>query len=166
MGVLDQYPDMKVLVEIDGEASATKAQEEMLKALPSLDKVDVVLTHGGSDSIGIVNAFEQSGYNMEDMPIITGDDSAEFIHWWIDAKAKGYETYSVGTSPGIGGGVVWAAINILNGEDVPTDMLIALVEITQDEVENYADMQPGTIASPDFTNDFTMEKIIIPARNK
>ena len=96
--------------------SATVAQEEFTKILPSLDKVDATFNQGG-DSYGIAQAFEQAGIEP---PIIVGDNSAEFIQWWIEQKEKnGYETISMRAAPSCGSAALWTAINILNGEDVP-----------------------------------------------
>ena len=76
---IKKYPNLKIIQEVIGEASATKTQEELIKVLPSLPQVDAVITHCGGDAIGAVHAFEQSGRKM---PIIIGDNTAEFINWW------------------------------------------------------------------------------------
>ena len=89
--VLGDHPDLNVVATVVGEASATVAQEEFTKILPSLDKVDATFNQGG-DSYGIAQAFEQAGIEP---PIIVGDNSAEFIQWWIEQKEKnGYDTVS------------------------------------------------------------------------
>lgn len=159
--VLGDHPDLNVVATVVGEASATVAQEEFTKILPSLDKVDATFNQGG-DSYGIAQAFEQAG---TEPPIIVGDNSAEFIQWWIEQKEKnGYETISMRAAPSCGSAALWTAINILNGEDVPMEMILNLVTITNDNVDDYADLEAGTIAAPLFTNDIVMNEIIIPAR--
>lgn len=159
--VLGDHPDLNVVATVVGEASATVAQEEFTKILPSLDKVDATFNQGG-DSYGIAQAFEQAGIEP---PIIVGDNSAEFIQWWIEQKEKnGYETISMRAAPSCGSAALWTAINILNGEDVPMEMILNLVTITNDNVDDYADLEAGTIAAPLFTNDIVMNEIIIPAR--
>lgn len=162
MNVLNQYPDVQKVGEVIGEASATVTQEALLKVLPSLPDVDAVITHCGSDSIGVVNAFEQSGKKV---PIVIGDNTAEFMNWWSKQKAdNGYETLSVNSTPSCGAAALWTAIDILNGVDVPNKMMLAFVYIGQDEADDYSDLQAGTIVCPEFTNDYVMENIIIPAR--
>ena len=44
------------------------------------------------------------------------------------------------------------------------EMILNLVTITNDNVDDYADLEAGTIAAPLFTNDIVMNEIIIPAR--
>lgn len=162
MNILNKNPEVKKVAEVIGEASATKAQEAMLKVLPSLPDIDAVITHCGSDSIGVVNAFEQSGKTV---PIVIGDNTAEFMKWWTNRKkADGYETLSVNSTPSCGAAAFWTALNVLNKVDVPKEMMLGFIYINQDEADEYATLQPGTIVSPYFTNDYVMETIIEPAR--
>lgn len=164
MNILDKAPEVKKVGEVIGEASATKAQEAMLKVLPSLPEIDAVITHCGSDSIGVVNAFEQSGKKT---PIVIGDNTAEFMKWWINKKkSEGYATLSVNSTPSCGAAALWTAINVLNKVDVPHKMMLGFIWITQDEADQYGDLQAGTIISPYFTNKYVMETIIDSARQK
>lgn len=156
--VLAENPDMNVIATVIGEASATVAQEEFAKIIPSLDKVDGVMNQGG-DSFGIVQAFEQAGL---DIPIIIGDNSAEFLQWW--ATQEEYDTLSMRAAPACGSAAFWTALDILNGVDVPQKMTLALSTITADDLADYADMEAGTIAGADWTPQMVMDEIIIPSR--
>ena len=156
---IKNYPDLKIVQEVIGEASATKTQEELTKVLPSLPDVDAVITHCGGDAIGAVNAFEQSG---RETPIIIGDNTAEFINWWM--SKDGYETLSQGSTPGCGAAAFWTALDILNGYDVPEEMMIAVPHITVDNLSEYEGMSAGTFVSPDFTNEYVIENIIDAAK--
>lgn len=158
--VLDENPDMKVVATVLGEASSTVAQEEFAKILPSLKEVDAVMNQGG-DSYGMTQAFEQAG---REVPIIIGDNSAEFIQWW--RSQDNYETMSMRAAPACGSAAFWTALYILNGEDVPKKMIMAFSTIGGDELDQYADMEAGTIAGADWTPDKVMEEIIVPAREK
>ena len=152
---MKDYPDLKIVQEVIGEASATKTQEELTKVMASLPDVDAVITHCGGDAIGAVNAFEQSG---KDMPIIIGDNTAEYINWWLEQD--GYETLSQGSTPGCGAAAFWTALDILNGYDVPEEMMLSVPHITKDNVGEYKGMKAGTFVSPDFTNEYVIENII------
>ncbi len=156
---IQKYPDLKIVKEVIGEASATKTQEELIKVLPSLPDVDAVITHCGGDAIGAVNAFEQSGKKM---PIIIGDNTAEFINWWM--TQDGYETLSQGSTPGCGGAAFWVALNLLNGNEVPEEMMLGIPHITADNLNDYKGMPAGTFVSPDFTNDYVVKNIINAAK--
>lgn len=153
------YPDLKIVQEVIGEASATKTQEELLKVLASLPDIDAVITHCGGDAIGAVKAFEQSD---REMPIIIGDNTAEYINWWFEQD--GYETLSQGSTPGCGGAALWTALDVLNGYDVPEAMMLGVPHITMDNLQEYKGMSAGTFVSPNFTNEYVLENIIDAAK--
>lgn len=153
------YPDMKIVTEVIGEASATVTQEELLKVLDSYPEVDGVITHCGGDAIGVVNAFDQLD---RETPTIIGDNTGEFIQWWL--SQDGYETLSQGSTPGCGGAAFWVALDILNGYDVPQDMMLAIPKVTKDNLQDYKDLQAGEFISPNFTNEYVIENIIETAR--
>lgn len=161
-GILEafkKYPELKLVQEVIGEASATKTQEELIKVLPSLPNIDAVITHCGGDAIGAVRAFEQSDRKM---PIIIGDNTAEFIHWWL--KKENYETLSQGSTPGCGGAAFWVALDLLNGYDVPEAMMLGIPHIKSDNLNEYKDMPAGTFVSPNFTNAYVVKNIIDAAK--
>lgn len=163
MEVLKRYPDVKVLATVFGEASDTVAQKAVANVLPSLPEVPAVMNQGG-DGFGTAQAFADAG---RPTPVIIGGNRAEFIHWWIQQKkANGYETISLGSTPGIGAAALWTAVNILQGNDVPKKMSLNCFLVTQDTVEQFADMKPGTVISPVFTNDYVKENIINAAKSK
>lgn len=156
---LKQYPDLKVVQEIYGEADPTKTQEELTKVMASLPDVDAVTTVGAGDAIGVVKAFEQTD---RDLPIIIGDNSAEFINWWL--SQDGYDTLGEGITPAVGGAAFWTALDVLNGYDVPTDMYVTFPQVTTENLSDYSDMEAGTFVTPDFTNEYVLENIIDPAK--
>ncbi|MBE6828941.1 MAG: ABC transporter substrate-binding protein [Ruminococcaceae bacterium] len=163
MNVVKKNPGLKIAATVVGEASATKAQEEFAKILPSLDSVDATFNQGG-DSYGIAQAFEQAGRKA---PIIVGDNSAEFNSWWRAERDKnGYDTIGMRAAPSCGSAAFWAAVDILNGVDVPKKMMLKLVTLHNDDLDQYKNMKPGTIVAPDFTNEFVLKEIIEPARAK
>ncbi|MGI5116457.1 ABC transporter substrate-binding protein [Treponema sp. SP13] len=156
---IKKYPNLKIIQEVIGEASATKTQEELIKVLPSLPQVDAVITHCGGDAIGAVHAFEQSGRKM---PIIIGDNTAEFINWW--EKQAGYKTLSQGSTPGCGGAAFWTALYVLNGFDVPKKMMLGVPRVKIDNLNDYKGMKAGTFISPDFSKEYVLEDIINAAK--
>lgn len=151
-----KYPNLNLTQQVIGEASATKTQEELIKVLPSLPKIDAVITHCGGDAIGAVNAFKQSG---RPMPIIIGDNTAEFINFW--KNEKDYDTLSQGSSPACGGAAFWVALYALNGFEVPESMMLDVPHLTKANLDEYLDLKPGTFVSPDYTKEFVLENIIL-----
>lgn len=157
---LAEHPNMEVVATVNGEASATKTQEEITKILPSLGQVDAVITQGGGDAFGAAQAFEQSGLKI---PVIIGDNSGDFIQWWIKQKdANGYKTASQGTAPSIASAGFWVALYVLNGCDVPLKMNCDFASVDNSNLDDFKDIQLGTIASPNFTPEVVVEKIIKP----
>lgn len=155
--ILSNYPDVKIVDEVLGEADATTTQQGLLNVLSSLPEVNAVITHCGADSMGVVNAFESMG---KEVPLTTGDNTAEFMKWWNEKAADGYETMSVNSTPSCGAGALWVAVAVLNNLDVPQNMYLPFIYINQDEISQYADMKAGTIASPYMSYDFTVNNII------
>ncbi|HVI40718.1 MAG TPA: ABC transporter substrate-binding protein [Anaerovoracaceae bacterium] len=159
MKVVNEHPDLKVVATVLGEADSTVAQEEFTKILPSLDKVDMIFNQGG-DTYGIIQAFEQA--NLE-VPVMSGDNSAEFINWWL--QQENYDTLSMRAAPACGSAAFWTSLDILNGVEVPKKMNLALSVITADNADQFTDMEAGSIAGADWTNDQVLEQIIIPSRS-
>ena len=157
MNVLEQYPNVTVAAEVIGEADATVTQEALLNILSSLPTIDAVITHCGADSMGAVNAFESM--NME-VPLVIGDNTAEFMAWWNEQAASGYETLSVNSTPSCGAGALWVAVAILNGIEVEHSMYLPFIYIEQDQISEYADMEAGTIVSPYMSYDYVVENIL------
>lgn len=158
MEVLKKYPDIKVVSTVYGQATTSVAQQQISSVLPSLPQVDGVVTQGGGDAYGTVQAYEAL---KRPVPPIIGDGTAEFMKWWGNQnRANGYETLSICSTPGIGGAAFWLTLNILNGADVPKETVMPLVEIGTDELSKYQDMQPNTIASPTFDDAWVKENII------
>jgi ribose transport system substrate-binding protein len=97
MKILKQHPEIHVLGEVDTEADNARAQSAVANLLPSMPQIDAVSNEG---SYGVVQAFLAAG---RPVPLVVGNNRAEFIRWWIEEKAKnGYETISLGTEPSIG----------------------------------------------------------------
>lgn len=156
--VLKKYPGIHIVGEIYGQASTSVAQSAVANILPSLPNVDAVIGQGGGDDIGIVQAFEQSGRKM---PIIQGGGSSNFLKWWNEQYTKNnYQTISGNTAPGIGGAALWLAIDILNGEKVPNVIKMPGASVTAENLVQYADMPPGQIVSPTYTQEWVEQNLV------
>ena len=87
------------------------------------------------------------------------------MRWWIDEKAKsGYQTISLGSEPSIGAISFWLMIHILQGDKVPEMMTSAyelpLVAVTNDTVDQFKDIQPGTAIAQTYTDKWVVDNII------
>ena len=105
---LKQFPDVKIVGEVYGQATTAVAQSAVSNILPSLPQVDAVLAQGGGDDYGIVQAFEQAGKKGPLLFLLKG------VGVWTSSnggteqsKKNGYKTVSDSSAPGIGGAVLW-----------------------------------------------------------
>ena len=153
--VLEKYPDIKVVAEIYTDWTGSKAQSELASVLPTLDKVDGVVTQGG-DSYAAVQAFQSAGL---DLPIIGGDNRGYFLKWWANEAPEGYDTVSVSSNPWDGATGLYVAVDILDGMDVPKDMIHPFGIVTKDEVKDYADVADEAICCPTFDRDWVRENL-------
>jgi ribose transport system substrate-binding protein len=159
---LKSYADVKPVATVYGQATGSVAQAAVANVLPSLPPISAVLGQGGGDDYGIAQAFEQFGGPYKDHPpVISGGGSSNFIHWWAEqAKANGYKTISMNTTPGIGGAALWLALDIVNSTKAPNYMIMPVATVTQQNLAEYADMKPGTIVSPSYTNDWVKQHLL------
>lgn len=148
----EQY-NWNIVATVIGNAENATAQEEFMKLIPSLDHVDAVLNAGG-DTYGIIQAFEASG---ADLPIIFGDNTAEFMNWWN--QNLDYNTLSSRSGPHCGSCVFWVALAGLNGEELPMNIRLELNTFTVEDAPQFADMEAGTLAGSDFTFEDAMARI-------
>lgn len=147
------FPDLDVVATVAGEASQTTAQQAVQSALRSLPRVDAVLTQGGGDSFGVIQAFEASGKPVP--PIALGGGGNE-LEWWAKKHAEdGYSTLSISTMPGQSTIALAQAIMLLQGKDVPQEILdLPLLRITDETLDAWAAVTPVSgIASPVYSQE-------------
>lgn len=160
--VLENYPDVNVVATVYGQATAAVAQSAITNVLPSLPRVDAVLAQGGSDDVGIAQAFVQyGGEYADDMPIIEGGGGTDFVKWWAEENARtGYQTISMNTTPGIGGAAFWLALSLLQGAEAPQEMIMPVATVDADNLEQYADLPEGRIISPSYSLEWVQENLL------
>lgn len=153
--VLEKYPDIKVVSEIYTDWTGSKAQSELASVLPTLDKVDGIVTQGG-DSYAAVQAFLSAGL---DLPIIGGDNRGYFLKWWANEAPEGYDTISVSSNPWDGATGLYVAVDILNGMDVPKNMIHPYGVVTAADVKDFADVPDEAIACPTYDREWVRESL-------
>jgi ribose transport system substrate-binding protein len=160
--VLQNYPNVNVVATVHGQATASEAQAAIANVLPSLPKIDAVLAQGGSDDIGIAQAFEQyGGEYADDMPIIEGGGGTDFIKWWAEQNAEnGYNTISMNTTPGIGGAALWLGVALAEGAEAPKKMIMPVATITAENLAEYADEPAGRIVSPEYSLQWVEDNLL------
>jgi ribose transport system substrate-binding protein len=159
MSIFKQNPGVEIVGEVDTEADNAKAQSAIANILPSLPQLDAVVGEGG---YGAVQAFLSANKKV---PVIFGNNRAEFIRWWIDEKAKnGYETISISSEPSIGAIAFWVMVHILQGDKVPEMMTksyqLPMAAVTNATVDKYRDIQPGTVIAQTYTEQWVIDNIL------
>ena len=160
MKIFKNYPGIQILGEVDTEADNARSQSAVANVLPSMPQIDACV--GMSAGYGVVQAFLNAN---RPVPLIVGSNRAEFVRWWIDEKAKnGYETISLGSEPSIGAISFWLMIHILQGDKVPEMIQSAyelpLVAVTNKTVDQFKDIQPGTVIAQTYTDQWVVDNII------
>lgn len=162
MSVIKKYPDIKVVATVYGQATASVAQAAIANVLPSLPHVDAVLGQGGSDDVGIAQAFQQAGGDYANhMPIIEGGGGTDFVKWWADENKKnGYKTISMNTTPGIGGAAFWLGLALAEGAKAPKMMIMPVATVDDSNLAEYAKLPGGQIISPTYSPDWVKQNLL------
>jgi ribose transport system substrate-binding protein len=152
---LERNPGIKLVGEVEGQATRSVAQRNVAQVVPGLPKLDAVLGAGGNDSFGIVEGMLASGYTMETMPPICTGADGDYIQWWREARDKhGYTATGLNADPEIG---AWAtyymARVLLDNDDEPKDWYAPSVITNNDNLDEYADVTGERIPVQIFTFD-------------
>ena len=95
-------------------------------------------------------AFKAAG---RPTPLIIMGNRHDELTWWKEQKdANGYETMSVSIAPGVSTLAFWVAQMILDGQDVPKDLVVPFLRIDQDNLEqNLANTEKGGVANVEYS---------------
>jgi ribose transport system substrate-binding protein len=156
-GVLDAlkaYPDIKIIASVYGEWTESVAQVQVTSILPGLKNVAAVLGQGG-DEYGALQAFKAAG---REIPVIIGGNRGNFLKWWSEEKAKnGYKSFSWAANPWSAASGLYVAIDVLKGVSVPKEMIMPSLDITQDMVDNFANLKPDEVAAKEYDHDWIVK---------
>jgi ribose transport system substrate-binding protein len=144
-----ENPQFEVVGSVHGDWAQDVAQKAVAGILPSLPEIAAVVTQGG-DGYGAAQAFAAAG---RPTPLIIMGNRQDELSWWKEQKdASGYETMSVSIAPGVSTLAFWVAQQILDGKEVPKDLVVPFLRIDQDNLEeNLASTQVGGVANVEYT---------------
>ena len=112
-------------------------------AEPARDRA--VVTQGG-DGYGAAQAFAAAG---RPTPLIIMGNREDELKWWKEQKdASGYETMSVSIAPGVSTLAFWVAQQILDGKEVPKDLVGAVPADRPGQPRDRTSPTPRRAASP------------------
>jgi ribose transport system substrate-binding protein len=144
-----ENPQFKIVGSVHGDWDQAKAQAAVAGILPSLPEIAAVVTQGG-DGYGAAQAFAAAG---RPTPLIIMGNREDELKWWKEQKdANGYETMSVSIAPGVSTLAFWVAQMILDGKDVPKDLVVPFLRIDQANLEtNLASTEKGGVANVEYS---------------
>lgn len=139
----------EIVGSVHGDWAQDVAQKAVAGILPSLPEIVAVVTQGG-DGYGAAQAFAAAG---RPTPVIIMGNRHDELTWWKEQKdASGYQTTSVSIAPGVSTLAFWVAQQILDGQDVPKDLVVPFLRIDQDNLEdNLATTEEGGVANVEYS---------------
>lgn len=157
-----KYPGLKVVASVYGNWTETIAQKAVASVLPTLPKIDGVVTQGG-DGYGCAMAFKAAG---RPYPIICLGNRYDELMWWKKEKAAtGYSTMSNCSPPSVSQLGFWTAIHILAGDsNVPKLLRPPFLRVSQNDLNAWLKLTPkGGVARCYFSQKWT-EKWLAAAK--
>jgi len=130
----EKYPDMKILVEGDGEFNREAGLAAMTDILPAYDHIDGVYTQDDETALGAYNAIKNA--NRTDIKIITGFGGTKGAYELIKAGDPIYKA-SMSYFPSMGADGIRMAIKILKGEPFEKDNILPTYVVTTENVDQF-----------------------------
>ena len=150
MKALKEYPNIKVVKELVGQADDAVSQAATQSAIPGLPTIDGVVAQGAA--YGVVQAFQSAGLPL---PHVAFNTTGEALRYWkglVDTQK--YEGSGVLTDPGQASAALWVALALLNGDKVPKTTTLPIVAIPQTDLDAWIKVTPaGNVASWVWTQD-------------
>lgn len=152
-----ENPQFEIVGSVHGDWAQDVAQKAVAGILPSLPEIDAVVTQGG-DGYGAAQAFAAAG---RPIPTIVMGNRQDELDWWKQQKdATGYETMSVSIAPGVSTLAFWVAQQILDGKEVPKDLVVPFLRIDQDMLEASLETTPvGGVANVEYSQEDAIKVI-------
>ncbi|MDP5221033.1 ABC transporter substrate-binding protein [Ruegeria sp. 2205SS24-7] len=144
-----EHSQFKIVGSVHGDWAQDVAQKNVAGILPSLPDVVGVVTQGG-DGYGTAQAFKAAG---RPTPLIVLGNRQDEMAWWAEQRdANGYETLSLSIAPGVASLAFWVAQQVLAGEEVPKDLTVPFLKVTQDTLDETLAATPvGSVANVTYT---------------
>ncbi|MEY8098773.1 ABC transporter substrate-binding protein [Falsihalocynthiibacter sp. S25ZX9] len=146
-----------IVGSVHGDWAQDVAQKAVAGVLPTLPDVVAVATQGG-DGYGTAQAFLATDRELP--TIIMGNRQDELL-WWQEARDEsGYETTSLSIAPGMSTLAFWVAQQILDGNEVPKDMVVPFLTVTPASLDSALKTTPeGSVANTEYSLEDTIAAI-------
>ncbi len=157
MDVFDQYPDIKVIAEVNADWDYAKgkiATENLLTAYP---KIDGVWSSGGDMTRGCVEAFLEAGRPLVPM---MGEDNNGFLKLWVNNMDGGFQGIATSMPTWLFAEGAKIGLEVLEDTYIgEKDVVVEIPVITQDTVKDFV----RTDLSDSFWNNTRMPEEDIQA---
>jgi ribose transport system substrate-binding protein len=141
--VFAEYPDITIIAELEGQWGSGVAQQVMADFLATQPDIDGVWIQGGGP--GVIQAFDDAGVPLVPM---AGEAENGFRRALVERADDGLVGISVGQTPGMVVVAMQAALELLQGRELPRVISMPLPLVTsEDAVE-------GVHYFPDLPDDF------------
>ena len=130
------YPNIKVLVEGDGEFNQQAGLKAMSNILPAYPHIDAIYSQDDESAVGALTAIKNA--NRTDIKFITGFGGSKSAFARMAAKDPLYGA-SMSYLPTMGGRALAFAKRILQGEKFKKINIEPTVVVTADNVSKYMD---------------------------
>jgi len=127
--ILKDYPDVKVVAEVNGYCDSSTAQKEIVAVLGSLPQIAAV--PGCIGGMGVVQAFESAG---RPLPVVVFDTDGKSLSFWKKSGIKN-GSFAALTDPGQSVAAIYVALAKLAGKDVPHEIVLPLVSVNQENLD-------------------------------
>jgi ribose transport system substrate-binding protein len=141
--VFSQYPDIKIIAELEGQWGSGVAQQVMADFLATQPTIDGVWIQGGGP--GVIQAFDDAGYGLVPM---AGEAENGFRKALAERQDEGLVGISVGQTPGMVDVAMQTALELLQGRELPRNIAMPLPLVTSE------DIQEGVHYFADLPDDF------------
>ena len=147
-----ENPQFEIVGSVHGDWAQDVAQKAVAGILPSLPEDIVGVVTQGGDGYGAAQAFAAAG---RPIPLIIMGNRQDELAWWKEQKdASGYATMSVSIAPGVSTLAFWVAQQILDGKEVPQDLVVPFLRIDQDNLEaNLETTEAGGVANVEYSQE-------------
>ncbi len=153
-----ENPQFEIVGSVHGDWAQDVAQKAVAGILPSLPEGIVAVVTQGGDGYGAAQAFAAAG---RPTPTIIMGNRQDELAWWKEQKdANGYKTMSVSIAPGVSTLAFWVAQQILDGKEVPKDLIVPFLRIDQDTLEANLESTPvGGVANVEYSQEDAIKVI-------
>lgn len=152
MSIFDSHPDIEVLELENTNWDAADGKSAMEAMLTRFDTIDAVWSDGAGQSIGAIEAYKEAG---RDIPPFASEPLNGFLRI---ADEEGMEFVAVGYPPSHSSTCLDTAMDVLNGETVPSFINVEVPLFTHEELDEW--YRPNCIDDLWLPTPFSEEELV------